>query len=173
MPFRLSIAVLALTSLAAVPVWANEKTKDKPKISPTAIPSFTLPDVSASNSAYSMTPEDLAFDCKKLTGIIRVRIRQMRSASGDSGSSQLARGLQYATRPVTVGTNRGIDPAGDSARDLAQISAYNKRLTEKNCPAFDLAKELAPGNTAPPAPIRAAKPVKPLIAPAAAPAPRP
>ena len=40
---------------------------------------------------------------------------------------------------------------------LARIEAFNARLAEKGCATFDLKAELAPGNSEPPAPVKAQK----------------
>lgn len=103
---------------------------------------------------YRMTPADLALDCPRLTGRIRVRIRQIRASINDAPTSSLSRGLQAATVPVFGGSSFGIDPRADVASELGQVEAYNKRLTEKNCAAFDLDDVLAPGNRADPKPAR-------------------
>ncbi len=109
---------------------------------------------------HTMSTEELALDCAKLTGRIRVRIRQLRAAMGDGRTSLLSRSLQAAATPIVGGTSRGIDPSADLAQELGQVEAYNAKLREKNCPAYDLDAEFAPGNTAPPRPIRPAKAAK-------------
>lgn len=103
---------------------------------------------------YKMTPADLALDCPRLTGRIRVRIRQIRASINDAPTSSLSRGLQAATVPVLGGSSFGIDPRADVASELGQVEAYNKRLNEKNCAAFDLDDVLAPGNRSDPKPVR-------------------
>jgi len=144
---------------------------DKPKISPTIIPNFNLPDLSAANNAYKMSSEELAYDCKKLTGHARIRIRQLRSTRADTPTSGLARGMQHAATPLIGGTLRGIDPGGDNARDLAMLKVYNARLGEKSCPQFDLERLLAPGNTEEPRPVAKDRKAPPALFKAARPAP--
>lgn len=146
---------------------------DSPKISPTIIPSFNMPDLSAANSAYKLSPEELAYDCKKLTGHVRIRIRQLRSTRADTKTSGIARGMQHAATPIVGGTMRGIDPDGDNARDLAMLKVYNGRLAERSCPAFDLERLLAPGNTDEPLPAPKAKKAPPALFKAAKPAAAP
>lgn len=111
---------------------------------------------------HTMTPDDLALDCPKLTGRIQVRIRQLRGALSDDRTTEVARSLQAVASPIFGGTSRGINPDADNARDLGIIVAYNQRLIEKKCPAYNLEAEFAPGNTAQP------KAVKPAKSPAAA-----
>lgn len=151
--------VVVLTALALHANVAGAAEREKaPKISPTVVPSLSLPDLSAANSSYNMTAQDLALDCKTITGRIQVRIRQLRGTMADNKTSAVARGLQQATTPLIGGTTRGIDPDGDNARDLGYLKAMNGRLAEKGCPTFDLAADLAPGNTAYPRPIKKVKP---------------
>ncbi len=130
---------------------------ERQKIAPTIIPNFNQPDLSVNNSAYTLKPDELKYDCKKLTGHMQLRIRQYRSTSADKKTSELSRGMQRAATPFVAGTNRGIDPEGDNARDLSMLKAYNKRLAEKNCQPFDLDTDLKPGATHDPRPIAKAK----------------
>ena len=151
------------------------------KVAPTVVPSLTPPDLSAANDGYRLSPDEINYDCKKLTGHIQLRIRQLRSTRADATTSEVGRTMQKVTTPIIGGTNRGIDQDGDNARDLSMLKAYNGRLAAKNCPTFDLEKLLAPGNTDAPRPIPKAKPAvapiqlkapkpKPVAAPDAAPA---
>jgi hypothetical protein len=122
-------------------------------IAPTIIPNFNQPDLSAKNSAYTLTAEDQKLDCKKLSGHIQIRIRQLRSTSVDKPTSGLSRTLQQAATPFVAGTTRGINPHGDNARDLGMIQAFNGQLKAKGCQAFNLDADLAPGATHTPRPI--------------------
>lgn len=155
---RSCVPLLVLAGLmqcaAANPAVAQNSSQ---KISPAVIPSFHLPDVSTANNRYRMSAEELEYDCKKLTGHIAIRIRQLRSTRTDAKTSQLARTMQHAATPLMNGTTRGIDQDGDNARDLAMLQVYNGRLTAKNCPAFNLERLLAPGNNEAPRPEQKAK----------------
>ena len=106
---------------------------------------------------HTMTPDDLALDCPRLTGRIQVRIRQLRGALSDERTTEVARSLQAVASPIFGGTSRGINPDADNARDLGIIVAYNQRLIEKKCPAYNLEAEFAPGNTAQPKAVKPAK----------------
>jgi hypothetical protein len=140
----LLIALMAVTPALAL---------DRQKVSPTIVPNFNQPDLSAANNAYTMSPEELALDCKKLTGRMQVRIRQLRVTSVETKTTQLSRTLQQVATPFVAGTTRGINPDGDNARDLSMLKAYNGQLASKNCPTFDLDAQLRPGNTEDPRPI--------------------
>lgn len=109
----------------------------------------------AAEPAYVLSADELALDCKKLTGRMQVRIRQLRSESADPATSELSRGLQAATKPIFGGSERGIDPAAAMSRDRIMLEAYNARLKQKGCPVFDLGAALAGGQ---PRPVKPAKP---------------
>lgn len=166
-----AIAVCGLWMPAAL---ANERGK----ISPTIVPNFNQPDLSVNNNAYKLTPEELKFDCKKLTGHMAIRIRQLRSTMADRPTSDLSHTLQKAVTPMLGGTTRGTDPAGDNARDLSMLRELNGQLAAKKCQTFDLETLLTPGNTQDPRPIPKAKPasgplvIKGAIAPPAPATPR-
>ena len=144
--------VLLVALCVSVSPCAAETAK-KSKISPTIVPNFNQPDLSAANNAYTMSPAEEAYDCRKLTGHLQLRIRQYRSTRDDKPTSDLARSMQRAATPLLAGTTRGIDQAGDNARDLSMMKAYNARLASKKCETFDLETLLARGNTSDPRPI--------------------
>ncbi len=152
--------VLLLVMALAVPsamAGAGEAKDQRPKISPTIIPNFNQPDLSARNNAYTMSADELKLDCKRLTGHMQIRIRQLRSTRNDTKTSALSRGMQQAVTPFVAGTTRGINPDGDNARDLSMLKAYNGQLKAKGCQAYDLDVDLAPGATHTPRPLAKAK----------------
>ncbi|MEQ1695630.1 MAG: hypothetical protein ABL901_07295 [Hyphomicrobiaceae bacterium] len=151
---RVAGGALALSCAWAAPGVADFRTKT----SPTVVPNLTPPDLSAANNAYRLSADEIAYDCKKLTGHIQVRIRQLRSTRADTKTSGVGRTMQQMASPLFGGTSRGIDPDGDNARDLSMLKAYNGRLAAKNCPIFDLDGLLTPGNTDAPRPIAKVKP---------------
>jgi hypothetical protein len=97
---------------------------------------------SASDSAYVLSPQELGYSCKKLTGTMQVRLLQVRRYDASKNPSLVARSLQSVTTPIFGGTTVGIDPAGQHQRDLAMLEAYNRQLAAKKCKTFDLAAEL-------------------------------
>lgn len=165
--------------------WTGESTAYvRSKVAPTVVPSLTVPDLSAANDGYRLSPDEINYDCKRLTGHVQLRIRQLRSTRADAKTSEIGRTLQKVATPLIGGTNRGIDQDGDNARDLSMLKAYNGRLAAKNCATFDLERLLAPSNTEDPRPIPKPKPataplqlkapkLKPDAAPAGVPATAP
>lgn len=88
--------------------------------------------------AYQMTAKELKLNCKQLTGTIRVRLMQLNAAkSGDSGTA-VARGLQSGATKIFGGPSYGTSPDSDTARDRAQIEAYNRQLVAKKCKPVNL-----------------------------------
>lgn len=131
---------------------------NRQKIAPTVVPNLAPPDLSVANSGYLLSATEIAYDCKKLTGHIQVRIRQLRSTRADAKTTEVGRAMRTVVSPLIGGSTRGIDQDGDNARDLSMIKAYNGRLAAKNCAVFDLDTLLAPGNTEAPRPMAKAKP---------------
>jgi hypothetical protein len=160
--------LLAMTLAVAAGTCAADA-GERQKISPTIVPNFNLGDLSANNNAYTLTPEEQKYDCKKLTGRTAIRIQQLRGTANDPNTSIVGRTMQRAATPMLGGTTRGIDPDGDRARDLSAIKAYNQQLTAKGCQPFDLDAEMKPGATGYPRPIPKGKPA--TATPAAAVAP--
>jgi len=103
-----------------------------------------------SPGAYTLNAEELGLGCKKLSGRMAVRIVQVRDFKSREQTTQLARSLQTAAKPMFGGSGEGTDPDGRYARDRAMLEAYNQRLIEKQCPSYDLEAELSPGAKSPP-----------------------
>jgi hypothetical protein len=96
----------------------------------------------ASASGYVLSPQELSYSCKKLTGTMQVRLLQVRQYDASRNPTTVARGMQSVATPIFGGTTVGIDPVGQHQSDLAMLEAYNQRLAAKNCKTFDLAAEL-------------------------------
>ncbi len=111
----------------------------------------------AADGHYALNESEAKFDCKKLSGSIHIGILQLREASARHQPSPVASQLQKMSAPVNGGSAYGMDPDAETARTRARIEAFNARLAEKKCPAYDLAAELKPGNTGSPTPVRAGK----------------
>jgi hypothetical protein len=168
MTYRAAVALLLVLPLAIAQAHADPGSlkQQRGKVSPTIVPNFNQPDLSAKNNAYTLSADELKLDCKKLNGHMQIRIRQLRSTSKDTNTSALSRGMQQATTPFIAGTTRGINPDGDNARDLSMLKAYNSQLQAKGCQPYNLEADLAPGATHTPRPIAKAKapPAIPVLA---------
>lgn len=105
------------------------------------------------DGSYRLTDQEQDLDCKHLNGSITVKIIQMRNAGDRPNATTLAQTAQKTIQPIKGSTTYGIDTREDYRRDRARLEALNKQLESKGCKTFDLEKELAPGNTATPAPV--------------------
>lgn len=103
-------------------------------------------------SGYQLNNEELGYDCRKLTGLMQIRILQVRGYDSNKQASMAARGMQTFATPIWGGTKEGVDPEGQHRKDLAMLEAYNQRLAEKQCKTFNLAAELAATSDTTPAP---------------------
>lgn len=99
---------------------------------------------------YELTQKELAFDCKRLTGHMKVRIMQMREMASRPRTSDISRTMQSTVRPVLGGSRHGADPDGDLARDRVKLEAYNRQLAAKKCKTLDIDAELKGAPPAPP-----------------------
>lgn len=116
----------------------------KPIASSSAQPPAAQASAAPTAGGYTLTPEELALDCKKITGRMQVRILQIRDYAERPGSTGFSHVMQTATTSVLGGTKEGTDPESRYARDRAVLEAYNGRLAEKGCPTFNLVAELKP-----------------------------
>lgn len=102
------------------------------------------PAMAESEQAYTLTPDELALDCKKLTGRMQVRILDLRDHASHGRSTLVSRGVQSAVTGILGGTDHGTDPDRQYALDLARLEAYNRQLIAKDCKSFDLKSVLQP-----------------------------
>jgi hypothetical protein len=105
---------------------------------------------------YALSEQEQALNCKQLTGSVTIKILQMREAQNRAPPSAVAALAQNAVRPVIGGATYGSNIEADLRRDRARLEAFNAQLARKDCPVFDLAKELRPGNKDRPRPVKAA-----------------
>jgi hypothetical protein len=127
---------LVLSAVALLCACASTQQIDSP---PSLI---NNPDYNASTRTYQPSTKERALSCNKITGLMQVRILQIRGYGADDKGSLAARGVQSVTTPIFGGTTVGIDPDGQYAKDVAMLEAYNRLLAEKKCKTFDLATEL-------------------------------
>lgn len=102
-----------------------------------------VPPKVSQNGVYQLNAEELALDCRKLTGRMQIRILQVRSYSEKQPTSGLSKGLQSSITPVFGGTSQGMNPDAQYAVDRAQLEAYNRQLVAKGCKSYDLDAALA------------------------------
>ena len=128
------LALATALILAAMPAMGGEK---KPKVLP-------KPGTVDAAGTYQMSADELALDCKRLTGKMQIRILQFRDYDPARKPSAVGNALHTLHNPFIGGTTRGMDPAAEHQADIAMLHTYNKRLAEKKCRTFDLEAELKP-----------------------------
>lgn len=89
---------------------------------------------------YQLSSEDMDLDCKDLTGRMQLRILDIRDYEEARQTSAVSRALTS----VFAGSETANDPSQRYANDRARLAAYNRRLKDLKCPAFDLDAELQP-----------------------------
>lgn len=99
------------------------------------------------DGVYQMSGEELAMDCKRLTGRMQIRILQLREMLQTNKSSSFSNGLRETAAPVTgllLGktTAYSNDPVKRRNEDVAMLTAYNKQLAVKGCKTYNLDAEL-------------------------------
>lgn len=106
-----------------------------------------------------LSPDEMALDCKRMAGRMRVRLLELRGGGPIKPSSGFAEGLQSAVVPIFGGTSRGMSATGDRSTDIAKLRVMNAVLKQKHCPHYDLDAELAQPHSGPtPRLVKAAKP---------------
>lgn len=140
----IALAALAAGSAAPAPAWAKDASGKKPN--PANAPA-QVGSVDASG-VYRMSAEELTYDCKRLTGRMRIRLLEVRDYNNTKPTSSISQQMRSATKPV-VGVMLGkaqeyeTDPVKRHADDIAMLRAYNAQLAAKNCKALDLDAEIA------------------------------
>lgn len=126
---------LVLSGAASLCACASSQIDNPPSL-------INNPAYDSKTATYQLSPKERGYSCNKITGLMQVRILQIRGYGADDKGSLAARGVQSVATPIFGGTTVGIDPDGQYAKDVAMLEAYNRLLAEKKCKTFDLAAEL-------------------------------
>ncbi len=97
---------------------------------------------------YSLSAEEKALDCRRLTGRIQVRLLALRGDEYKVQPSATAQSMRSATS-AALGTDTAKNAAVRTSTDRPVLDAYNTRLVELGCPSFDIGKELEARPSAP------------------------
>jgi hypothetical protein len=97
---------------------------------------------------YTLTTEEKALDCRRLTGRIQVRLLALRGEEYKVHPSSAAQSMRSATS-AALGSDSDKNAAARAATNRPILDAYNNRLVELGCPSFDIAKELQARPSAP------------------------
>jgi hypothetical protein len=144
---------LLLSASALLSACAGTPAETPPSLLPEPAPHASD---DAPPGAYKLSKMELKYDCKKLTGLMQVRILQIRGYDSRRKASLAARGMQSVVTPIWGGTTEGLDPDAQYRKDRAMLEAYNQQLELKRCRTFDLEAELK-GTGADPTPEPKAK----------------
>jgi hypothetical protein len=105
----------------------------------------------AADGTYVPTVTERGYTCRRLTGVIQLKIQQVRDSEANPPGGLVASLTSKATpRHTATGS-----PSATYSEDRARLIALNNLMIEKNCGRFDLDAALRPGNTETPEPIGA------------------
>jgi len=150
---RVRALIVAAAASAFLCACAGAPVDTKPNlVSDAPAPTADMTTGTVPAAGYQLSEEELKYDCRKLTGLIQIRILQMRGYDANKKASTAARNMQAVATPIFGGTREGLDPDGQHHKDLAMLEAYNQRLASKNCKTFNLQAELAAKDDTTPVP---------------------
>jgi hypothetical protein len=99
-----------------------------------------LPAVALAKKQAAVADDKLT--CKQITGLMQVRIMEIRGHEERQQSSSFSRGIQSGFVATFGNMAHGVDPQGSYAADLKMLSNYNQRLVAMGCKSYDLDFEL-------------------------------
>jgi hypothetical protein len=88
---------------------------------------------------YQMSQDELAMDCKRLTGSIKIIVNRLRDAQTRKDTSNTAQTMHK----LFGGSTAGADRQAMLSRERAKLDAYNGQLAARNCKTVDIEAELA------------------------------
>jgi hypothetical protein len=156
--FRLSsgLVLLALAGCAAaMPGYVPDKgrlqvAKDKAAAKSDQRPTNPI----AADGTYTLTKTERDFNCRRLTGVLQIKIQQYRAETSRQPTSRITAATESAMAKPMAGGHVKPDNDREHAIDRARLVALNELMIEKKCGRFDLATALDPANTATPEPIK-------------------
>jgi hypothetical protein len=143
----LAALAIALSACAAATPGYEPPTKvNQHRLKQTSNPEGTM----GADGSYTLSEEELKFDCKRLTGSTQIKILQLRHYSSrptPSTASKWMGGISdtFGRGADTIMGKSSPPPvASDYARERAHLETLNATLKSKGCPTFDLDAELRP-----------------------------
>jgi hypothetical protein len=151
----LSAAALVLTALvAALPVaevWSADQTAESKTADRKAAAdmkkklgkALSRGDVKE-DGLYELSKDELAMDCKRMTGSMKITISRLRdAATRQGGGSNLAEQTHKTVPIIMQGSTAAADYRATLVRERAKLDAYNRNLASRNCKTLDIDAELA------------------------------
>lgn len=153
---RLSLkpAALLLTALVvAMPlasVWSADETDQKTADRKAAADmkkklGKALSSGEVKDGQYQMSQDEMAMDCRRTTGSMKITINRLRDAATRKGGSVLAETAHSIAPLITQGSTASADRQSSMSRERAKLDAYNRHLAARNCKTLDIDAELARG----------------------------
>lgn len=105
----------------------------------------------APDGSYVPTKVEREYTCRRLKGVVQLKIQQVRDAEANPPSGLVA---SLTSRSTPRHTSSGA-PGSAYSQERARLIALNDLMAEKNCGRFDLDAALKAGNTETPDPIGA------------------
>jgi len=105
----------------------------------------------ASDGRYVPTQTEKDYTCRRLKGVMQLKIQQVRDAEANPPGGLIA-SLSSTTTPRHTSTGA---PSAAYSPERARLTALNDLMAEKNCGRFDLEAALKAGNTETPEPVGA------------------
>ena len=150
---RLSLksAALVLTALVvAMPlanVWSADATSPDQKKATSDLKkklgkALSSGDVKG-DGKYELGRDELAMDCKRMTGSMKITINRLRDGATRQGGSGLAEAAHKTVPLIIPGSTASADRQSSMARERAKLDAYNRQLAAKGCKTIDIEAELA------------------------------
>ncbi len=151
-PISCVLALLLAGCAAAMPGYVPDKSRLK--IAEMAAKSKSAPvGTQAADGSYVPSAEERAYTCRRLTGVMQLKIQQVRDSEANPPTGIVASLANKSTpRPTASGA-----PSVAYSEDRARLTALNNLMVEKNCGRYDLDAALKPGNTDTPDVIGAPK----------------
>jgi hypothetical protein len=104
----------------------------------------------AADGSYVLSAKERGLSCRRLTGVLQIKILQYRSDVSGAPTSTIATVTEAAVAKPMAGGRVKPDSENEHARDRARLVALNELMIEKKCGRFDLATALDPANSATP-----------------------
>jgi hypothetical protein len=108
----------------------------------------------ATDGTYTLSPAERGFSCRRLTGVIQIKIQQLRAEESRQPTPRLTTATGAAMAKPMAGGHVKPNTKGEHAQDRARLVALNELMVEKKCGRFDLEAALDPANTSTPEPTK-------------------
>lgn len=102
---------------------------------------------------YVPSKHEEGLSCKRLTGMIQVKLLQMRDASDTPTTTPGLGPARKAMAGPMAGSAPRTNISGERTNEIARLRGLNGLLVAKNCPSFDLDAQLREDASGDPMPV--------------------